>query len=174
MAPSDLDRVNEGIKRTGVHLTGLEADDHRSGISLERGRERCDLEPALAVTGHLRQRPDQATAFWPHTLVSQSAPKAAGSSPPITKPKNLPPAIPVVPGSASRARSSMTSTGVGAAGRQVTAEGIQHLLVAGPWPDRPGVESLEESGGEVMRPNQCPVPIIHGGRSSHPWQPVIP
>jgi len=50
-------------------------------------------------------------AFWSHAEVSQSAARAAGRLPPMTNPKNRPPGVAMIPGSAALASSATTICG---------------------------------------------------------------
>ena len=53
----------------------------------------------------------KSPAFWSQADASQLAPSAAGSAPPITKPKNRGPAIPMVAGDPKSSSIRMTSAG---------------------------------------------------------------
>src|ERR671916_136802 len=75
-------------------------------------RRRSSSQPvatrsAPAAAGEDTRRP----AFWSHTEVSQSAARAAGSTPPITQPKNRPDGMATTPGSAPAMSASTTSSG---------------------------------------------------------------
>ena len=65
--------------------------------------------PAISSTTAAVGVGSSSPAFWSHAETSQSAASAAGSVPPITKPKNRPDPIAVRPGSPSRASPSITS-----------------------------------------------------------------
>ena len=54
----------------------------------------------------------KSPAFWSQAVASQLAPRAAGSEPPITKPKNRRPAIPMVAGEPTSSSRAMTSSGL--------------------------------------------------------------
>ena len=77
--------------------------------------------PALGV-GPIRP------AFWSHAEVSQSAAIAAGSAPPMTKPKKRPDGIAMIPGSAASISSAMTCAASVSPLRQRPAERGAKLL----------------------------------------------
>ena len=62
------------------------------------------VSSTTAAAGDSTKRP----AFWSHALVSQSAASAAGTLPPMTKPKKRGPPVATMPGSALRASASTT------------------------------------------------------------------
>src|SRR5665811_836191 len=55
-----------------------------------------------------------------------------------------------------------------ARGGQLSAEGLEHLLVRGPRPDRTIVQCVEKVGSQLIGPGHRRVPLIHDRlRSSH-------
>src|SRR5215217_4480252 len=79
--------------------------DALSGSPSNSMSHRPVISSTTAAAGASRERP----AFWSHVEVSQSAAMLAGVEPPITKPKNRPLWVAISPGSAIRAKVSITS-----------------------------------------------------------------
>ena len=99
-------------------------------------------------------------AFWSHAETSQSAPSAAGSEPPVTKPKNRGPAEATRPGSAPRRGRRAPARPVLPFLAERSAERRPQLPRPGPRADRPLGERLEVVGR--MREGAVQRRLVHG------------
>ena len=83
------------------------APPHPAGSPSTSSSQRRETSSRTAAIGVATKSP----AFWSHAAASQLAASAAGSEPPITKPKNRGPAIAMVAGEPTSSSMRMTSSG---------------------------------------------------------------
>ena len=101
---------------------------------------------ATAAAGPMTYSP----AFWSHAEVSQSAPSAAGSDPPITNPKNRGPALAMRPSIGGRHERVHRGGGILAGLRERAAEA------------RPKLRERRRRGNPPDRQAVEPPPRVHG------------
>ena len=106
--------------------------------------QRPATSSTAAAAGVSARRP----VFWSHADVSQSAPSAAGSAPPITIPKNRPEGIATRPGSQASASRSTTSAAERRAVGQV-AQAPDHLVGVDRRRDRPSSSDASQATAVV-------------------------
>ena len=103
---------------------------------------------------------ERSPAFWSHAEVSQSAPRAAGSAPPMTMPKKRPDGIATSPGSQASASRSTTSAAGRRPVRQV-AEPADDLVGVDRRRHRPVVERRQPGLRMSVCPLQCRPSCLH-------------
>ena len=114
-------------------------------------RSSITQRPASASSAHVAGVGSASPVFWSQVDTSQSAAIDAGSAPPMTKPKNRPEPIAVIPGSSDAASSSITSLASDGPSGTGASSAAVHLAVRPLRGDAARVERLEVVGRDLRR-----------------------